>query len=155
LDTFGQKLDHLSQQMSGLEQQVEAGQQAILTRIDKRHQGTVSKLLQQMKADQLQLVNQLEEAIEQGEIARREGRELSHQLEIMLEELIEKFSDHPDAQQWESLLSLLEQQTSWQQKLKLTIPIVPGILEFESEAAVDVKDALKGAWNRLISKFKS
>jgi hypothetical protein len=163
LKAMDEKLDALSQQVADAESRLAAGQQAIrddiaqqqraiLEHIDARHRDTVQTLLQQMDTDQLALLRKLEIAAAQRKISRREAKELAHQVELALEEVAQIRAAQPDAAQWEGFLALLEQETSWEQKLKLTLPLVPGILAFESEMAVDVKRSLKEAWQRLAGR---
>ena len=61
--------------------------------------------------------------------------------------------NQPDADQWQSILTLLERDASWEQKLKFSLPIFP-FLSFESEVKVDVLDALKEGWQRLARRVR-
>jgi hypothetical protein len=61
----------------------------------------------------------------------------------------------PDGEQWQTVLGLLQREMGWQQKLKLTLPLIPGILAFESEAGVDVIPALRESWQKLVDRFRN
>jgi len=158
------KLDALSRQLGQMEEklvaehaatrQTTAGQtQAILARVDERHENTVALLLQRLDEQQLETVTLLLDAADREEVARWEGEQLLLLVQQALADLERLRRDQPDAQQWESLLAALQQEAAWQQKLKLTIPLVPGLLEFESEAAIDVWEPLHAAWERLRTRI--
>ena len=62
--------------------------------------------------------------------------------------------NQPDAAQWQSLITLLGQDATWDQKLKWTLPLIPGILTYESEANLNILHTLREAWERLRNRVK-
>lgn len=158
-------INALSQQVSGAEARLVAEHaatraqmarqtEAILAHFDAGQRDTVAQLLARLDANQIDLVQRLETAAAQQEIEWREARQLSHELEMTLAELAERHAGQPTAAQYESLLATLEASASWQQKLKLTLPLIPGILAVESEMGFDALGALEQAWQRLSGRFR-
>jgi hypothetical protein len=164
LATMGQKLDALSQQLSGAEERLAAGQEAIraelaqqraaiLAHIDARQQATVAAVIERLDAKQLEVVELLLDAADQRQIAGWQAQELTLLAQQAVVELRHLREGQPDAGQWDSLLNALQQETAFTQRFLLTIPIVPGVLAYESEVNVEALSALKAAWTRLRAKI--
>lgn len=164
LAAMSQKLDDLGRKLDGLSRQVETGQQAlhtdlarqqqtILAHIDQARQSAVAAVVQRLDANQGELVELLLDAADQQQIARWEADELTRLVQQSLLELRRLHAHRPDAGQWQRLLELLEQDVGWEQKLRLTLPLVPGLIEFESEVQVDVMGVLNETWRRLLAKI--
>lgn len=162
-DQVDDKLDALSRQLSQMEEKLVEEHaatrrttteqtRALLARVDERHEATIAVLLHRLDEQQLETVTLLLDAADRQEVARWEGEQLLVLVQQALTDLERLRRGQPDAQQWEGLLAALQQEAGWQQKLKLTIPLVPGLLEFESEAAIDVWEPLQAAWARLRAK---
>jgi len=152
----------LQQQMQQTEDKLAAGQaqirdeldyntDRILRRIDLRHHDTVRKLIAEMDARHQAEVALLEDAAAQQQIAQREAQQLT----LLVQQALFNLSDLPDAAYWADLLNTVNEYTTWEQKLKFTLPIVPGILEFESEMNVDVLPKLQELWRALVNKFRA
>lgn len=165
LTAMSQQLDALSGQLQQAEARLAGGQEAlradlaqqqaaILAHIDGRHAETVATVLQRLDADQLEVVELLLDAADRQQIAQWEGEQLTLLTQQVLVELHHARQGRPDADQWQSILSILERDSGWEQKLKLTLPLIPGLLSFESEAKVEVMDVLKESWQRLLTKVK-
>ncbi len=127
---------------------------AILAHIDGAHRETIAVLVDKMDADQLELTELLYDAADQQEIAKWQAEQLTMLTQQSLHDIKELRKNQPDAAEWDNLLGALTSETTWEQKLKLTIPLIPGILELENEIAVDVIPALKQAWGTLVKKFR-
>lgn len=164
LTAMSQKLDDLGRKLDNLSQQVETGQQAlrtdfarqqqaILAHIDQARQSAVAAVVQRLDAHQGELVELLLDAADQQQITRWEADELTRLVQQSLLELRRLHAHRPDAGQWQRLLELLEQDVGWEQKLRLTLPLVPGLIEFESEVQVDVMGVLNQTWRRLLHKI--
>ncbi len=152
--TITGKLDTVTNQLDSIESQLTASQKAILLRIDEQHRQTVAVLVEKLDANQVELVDLLLDAHDQQQIAQWQGEQLLLLTQQALVDLHNLRQGQPEAAQWQAVLDLLQKETGWQQKLKWTVPIIPGILEFESEASVDVLPALKQSWQNLVSRFR-
>ncbi len=165
LEEIDQKLLALSRQLDNAHASLASGQQniqsdirqqqmVILSHIDTRLRQTIAFLVDKLDANQLEATELLLDAADRQQIAEWQAKQLTLLGQQALVDLTRLQQNPPDAAQWQSLLDALARETGWEQKLKLTLPIVPGILEFESELAVDVVPALKQAWQRLVNKFR-
>lgn len=166
LGEINQQLSAISQQIDKAETRLADGQKAIredirqhqetvLAHIDEQHRQTVAVLVHKMDADQLELTELMLDAADQQQIARWEAEQLTLLTQQALLDLKRLRQNQPDAAQWDSLLDTLARETGWQQKLKLTIPLIPGFVEFESEMAMDVVPALQQAWQNLVNKVRA
>jgi hypothetical protein len=159
------RLDTLQRQIAAVETNLVAEHAAtraqmaqqtetVLEHFDAGQRELAAKFIERLDAQQLDLVERLEVAAAQRKITWREARALSHQLEMALAGLAELRAGQPGAEQYESLLAMLEASVSWEQKLKLTLPLIPGVLAVESEMAFDALGVLEAAWQRLTARFK-
>ena len=166
LGDINQQLAAISQQIDKAETRLADGQKAIredirqqqetvLGHIDEQHRQTISVLVNKMDANQLELTELMLDAADQQQIAQWQADQLTLLTQQALLDLKQLRQNQPDAAQWESLLDALARQTGWEQKLKLTVPLIPGILEFESEMKMDVVPALKLAWQNLVNKVRA
>lgn len=165
LDDMNKQLSAISKQIENTETRLAAGQDeirqdirqqqaAILAHIDGQHRQTIAVLVEKMDADQLELTELMLDAADQQQIAQMQAEKIIQLTQLSLVDLKQLRQNQPDVDQWNNILDALASQTGWQQKLKLTVPLVPGILEFESEMGMDVVPALKQAWNNLAAKIR-
>ena len=165
LANIAAQLNALGQQLQGMEQRLASGQEAIrrdlagqlaaiLAHLDEAHRQTLQAVIAHLDANQVAQVELLLDAADKQEIARWEAQNLTLLTQQALVDLHRLRQGQPDAGQSQSLLAALEQGITWEQKLKLTIPIIPGLLEFESEANIDVMGVLNASWHRLLARLK-
>ena len=165
LDDMNKQLSAISQQIDKAETRLAAGQkeirddirqqqEAILAHIDAQHRQTIAVLVNKMDANQLELTELMLDAADNQQIAQWQAEQLTLLTQQALMDLKRLRQNQPDAAQWGNILDALASQTGWEQKLKLTVPLIPGILEFESEMAMDVVPALKQAWGILVDKIR-
>ncbi len=166
LADINQQLSAISQQIDKAETRLADGQKAIredirqqqetvLAHIDAQHRQTIAVLVNKMDANQLELTELMLDAADKQQIAQWQADQLTMLTQQALLDLKQLRHNQPDAAQWDSLLDALASQTGWQQKLKLTVPLIPGILEFETEMAMDVVPALKQAWGIVVKKVRA
>ncbi|MFZ0544720.1 MAG: hypothetical protein WAM60_04755 [Candidatus Promineifilaceae bacterium] len=165
LDEISQKLSALSKQIETAENHLAEGQksiredirqqqEAVLAHIDAQYRQTVAVLVKKMDANQLEVTELLLDAADQQQIAQWEAENLTLLAQQALVELKQLHEEQPDSAEWQSLLNALAKETGWEQKLKLTVPLVPGVLGFESEIKMDVVPMLSQAWERLVKRVR-
>ncbi len=157
LDTLHQKVDALSQQLSDVGRKLTGGQvniMAHLVKLDNQQHTHYMALTQRLDKHQVELVDLLLDAADKQQIAQWEAAQLTLLAQQALVQLHHLRQNQPDAAQWQTFSALLAQDAAWEQKLKWTIPLIPGILELESEARVDVIAALREAWGRVRDRLK-
>lgn len=153
LDSVLKQIEALSQQLlrseHALRQDLRATQQAVLQHMEAQHRQTVATLLEKLDVQQLELVGLILDAHDKQQIAQWQADELLQLTQQAVVDLRRLRQGLPDEAQWQTMLTLLGQETTWEQKLKLTVPLIPGILAFESEGITDVIPALKQVWQKL------
>lgn len=161
IQAVGDQITELQQQITGMElrltaqheqtrSQMSAQQEMILAQIDASRRATVAAVTEKLDQQQLETVELLYDIVDRQQIAQWEAENTANMVRHALVEL----SKQPSAAQWQQLLGAVDSDAEWQQKLKLTIPIIPMILEYESEVALDVLPALREKWQQLIAKIK-
>lgn len=157
LDTLHQKIDALSQQLSEVDRNLTGGQvniMAHLNKLDRQQQTHYLALTQRLDQHQLELVDLLLDAADKQQIAQWDAAHLTLMTQQALVDLHRIRENQPDATQWQSLITLLGQEATWDHKLKWTLPIIPGILSYENEASLDILPTLREAWERLRNRVK-
>lgn len=157
LDTLHQKMDALSQQLSDVDRKLTGGQASImahLVKLDRQQQTHYLALTQRLDQHQLELVDLLLDAADKQQIAQWDAASLTLMTQQALVDLHRLRENQPDAAQWQNLSNLLNQEATWDHKLKWTLPIIPGILSYENEASLDILPTLREAWERLRNRVK-
>ncbi|MCA9960450.1 MAG: hypothetical protein KC443_15520 [Anaerolineales bacterium] len=144
----------LQQQMKQAEDNLTAGQEQIRAHIDERHRDTVTRIIAQLDAQHQAEILLLQEAAAQQQIARWDAQQMTLLVQQALLDLARLRQNQPDAAYWGNLLDAVNEYATWEQKLKFTLPIIPGIIEFESEMNVDVIPKLQEMWHALVAQFR-
>lgn len=161
LADMNEKLDGLSDQLTSTKDQLVgehqytrdtlyANHEEILAKIGREHAQTLKTLVAKLDENQTKNVTLLLDIVDRQEIAQWEGQQLTmlaQQAMMQLQQLNEG-----GTAETQKILAILEGDTDWSQKLKLCLPIVPGLVSFESEVSGDLKNTLKEVWQRLTSK---
>lgn len=157
LAALHQKLDALSHQLAEVDRKVTGGQvniMAHLVRLDRQQHAHYLALTQRLDHNQLELVELLLDAADKQQITQWDAASLTLMTQQALVDLHHLRQNQPDAAQWQSLTTLLAQDATWEQKLKLTIPLIPGLLAYETEGALDILPTLREAWDRLRNRLR-
>lgn len=152
-----EKLDAIKQQIKTMEARLTGGQvniMAHLVKLDNQQHTHYMALTQRLDKHQVELVDLLLDAADQQQIAQWDAASLTLMTQQALVDLHHLRQNQPDAAQWQSLIALLGQDATWDQKLKWTLPLIPGILTYESEATLDILPTLREAWERLRNRVK-
>lgn len=152
-----EKLDAISQQIKTMEVRLTGGQvniMAHLVQLDRQQRSHFLALTQRLDQNQVELVDLLLDLADKQQIAQWDAAHLTLMTQQALVDLHHLRQNQPDAAQWQSLITLLGQETTWDQKLKWTLPLIPGILTYESEATLDILPTLREAWERLRHRVK-
>lgn len=155
-----QPLDALQAQIATLEKRLLAGQQSLsdqlrqqehtlLAHIDTRHRETLQTITTQLKDDQLETVELLYDLVDQQQLAQLELNEIS----LLVQQSLAKLKDTPNAAYWQQLLTAAEETNAVDQKLKLMLPIIPFVLDYELELQANTLPALQRIWQQLRAKI--
>ncbi len=156
-----QTLAAMQSQIAALEERLVAGQQdlsqqmsqqqdSLLSHIDTRHHETLQRTITQLKANQLETVDLLYDVVDRQQLAQWELDEIT----TVLQQSLAQLKDVPNAVYWQQLLTAAEGSTAVEQKLKLMLPLIPFLLEYELELRADTLPALQKVWQRLRAKIQ-
>ncbi|MCB0192567.1 MAG: hypothetical protein KDJ65_11540 [Anaerolineae bacterium] len=159
-DPILQALNALQNQIATLEERLATGQQnlsdqlrqheaTLLAHIDTRHHETLRAITARLKDDQLETVDLLYDLVDRQQLAQGELNEIT----TLAQQSLVKLKDQPNAAEWQQLLAAAEETKAVDQKLKLMLPIIPFVLDYELELRADTLPALQKVWQRLRDKI--
>ena len=122
----------------------------MLERLDTSEQAVIASIIIELDRNQLETVKCIWDALETNRIPEQEVKSILDSLEELIFDIKQKRVNEPHLLKKADEISKVLDNSSldMNHKLKLTIPIIPTILSYESE--ID----LKSAWQSLKVKFK-
>lgn len=133
----------------GLSEQLRRQERTLLAHIDARHRQTLQSITTRLEDDQLETVELLYDLVDQQRLGQWELDEINKLVQQSLAEL----KGLPNAPDWQQLLAAVGATQAVDQKLKLMLPVVPLLLEYELELRADTLPALRQVWQRLRQKI--
>lgn len=125
-----QALRAVQAQMTGMEQRLSV-------KLDAQ-----AHLLAQLTAGQRETVDDLTALVDAHQLAQLQADEITRLVQLALV----KLQRAPNAAYWEELQQAVAAQSSVDGKLKLMIPIIPTVLEYETELTRDLLPDLQRLW---------
>ncbi len=128
--------------------------QTLLARYAATEQTIVATLMEQLNQNQLVTVQAMLDALEADRISEAEMQHLLTGIQQMLAVLDEKkLALHPGQ---EVLAEMIKAPAlDAKHKLKISLPIIPFLLDYEGEIELGAGLNLKAAWQRWIAKFQT
>lgn len=122
----------------------------VLERLDTSEQAVIASIIKELDQNQLETVRCIWDALETNRIPEKEVKSTLDSLrELILDIEQNRVADPHLLKKADEISKVLDNPTlDLNHKLKLTIPLIPTILSYESE--ID----LKSAWQSLKAKFK-
>jgi hypothetical protein len=151
-----QKVGSLLQQMDGKLNVLLSGQvaiyenlnqmrQALLNRYEATEQTMIAAIAEQLNQSQLVLTQKLLDALEMNQVSESE-------MQQMLAVLQERIPDLPPSQAVVANI-IKAPELDARHRLKVTLPIVPLLVEYEGELELGSGFNIKSAWEQLITKL--
>ena len=152
-----QKVGNLLQQMDGKLNVLLSGQvgiyenlnqmrQALLNRYEATEQTMIAEIAEQFNQSQLVLTQKLLDALETNQVSELEMQ----QMLVVLEESIPAL---PPSQAAVAKI-IKDPELDARHRLKVTLPIVPLLVEYEGEFELGSGFNIKSAWEQLIAKLR-
>lgn len=116
---------------------------ALLIRYDAAEQSIISAITQQLDQNQLLLTQNLLNALEANQVSEPE-------MQRMLAVLEERIPSLPPSQ----AAIIKDPELDAKHKLKVTLPIIPLLVEYEGELELGSGFNIKSAWEKLIAKLR-
>lgn len=143
IETLVKNSDQILATVSRLENKVDDGFKSMLSRLSAQDQQLISilQISEASKADLAQLFLDLDEQALDEEKMKGFVQDINNMVAEHLDEL-------PDTllQQWKTQNSKAADYTDAKAKFKLKIPIIPAILEYETEVNWDIRKLAKEVW---------
>jgi hypothetical protein len=133
---------------------MEEYRQDILNRIGTSHRELITTLLSAITDQDAIVVKSAMDAIDQHTISDLEAGKIVELIERACTELLQK--NLPTPRDQKTLQEARQLEPIWQSKeigaigkLKLSLPLIPTILSYETELNINIKGPIKGLWSRF------
>lgn len=120
---------------------------ALLNRYDASERIIIGTITQQFNQNQLVLTQQLLDVVENNQVSES-------QMQQMLAVLEERIPSLPPSQAAAADEIIKDPELDAKHKLKVTIPIIPMLLEYEGELELGSGFNIKSAWEQFIAKLR-
>ncbi|MDJ0800609.1 MAG: hypothetical protein QNJ51_28015 [Calothrix sp. MO_167.B12] len=119
---------------------------ALLKRYDASERTIIGAIAQQLNQNQLVLTQQLLDAVENNQVSEP-------QMQQMLAVLEDKIPSLPPSQ-LAAIEIIKDPQFDAKHKLKVSLPIIPMLVEYEGELELGSGFNIKSAWEHLVAKLR-
>lgn len=128
---------------------------SLATRINAASYRTIAAIVQQLSAERAGEIQTILMAIEAQSLSQHEMTKLLTKIESGMRQALRERLLSNMAQQVSQAIEILETpQLGVEHKLKLTLPIIPFLLDYEGELQLGSRMDLEMAWNWLMSKIR-
>ncbi len=130
---------------------INARADTLAAKISSENTATVETVLAELDKHHIETVDYLLDLIDQQKLAEWEGQQITLLTQQALGQLKKLGKQREEDQEF---LAMLAKSTEWSHKVKLCLPLIPGLVTVESEISADLKNTLNNAWQSLIAKIK-
>lgn len=143
LQALDRKIDLLLGGQTAIFTNLDNLRQDVLSRYDEGERAAIAPIARQLSSSQLVLTQQLLDAVERDLVTEQ-------QMSQMLTLVEQRLPSPAEEQSRVVSVPLQDPKTSTKHKLKLTLPLIPTLVKYESEIELGNGFNLKSAWNKLI-----
>ena len=141
------KLDDLLSGQEAIYEDLDRMRLDLLSRYDLTEQATIEALTQQLDLNQLALTQNLLDALEANQVPEQ-------QIEQMLAVLEERVSALPPSQAAIAAKIIKDPELDAKHRVKVTVPLVPFIINYEGDLELGSGFDIKSAWEELLSRLR-
>jgi predicted DNA binding protein len=157
LQILKQQQQQLIKKQDTILEAVQQARDAVLGRISAAYQDSVRVLLSALDEQEVHIVQAIVENADQNQLTDVEMEEILKAVRQGYKELQEKalpiFTSDTELQESENLSQAWKSpDISTGGKFKLSVPIIPKLLTYETELSISVKESLKKLWARFSRK---
>ncbi|MDY6802412.1 MAG: hypothetical protein SXA11_01195 [Cyanobacteriota bacterium] len=146
LQVLDEKVNILLSGQVAIYQDINQMRQALLERYDEGEQAIINAIAQQLDESQLALTQRLLEAVEANQISQPE-------MQQMLAVLEKRIPSLPPSQAT-TVEIIKNPELDAKHKLKVTLPLVPLLVNYEGELVLGAGLNVKSAWEKLVNKLR-
>lgn len=146
LQQMDAKLNILLSSQVSIYENLDRMRQDLLLRYDVTEQATIDAVAQQLDRNQLVLIQNLLDALEANQVSEQ-------QMQQMLVVLEERIPALPPSQT--AIAEIIKApELDARHKLKVTLPLVPFLVDYEGELELGSGFNIKSAWEQLLTKLR-
>jgi hypothetical protein len=122
----------------------------VLSRFDEAERRIISTILLSIDESELKIVNSMVDAVERSQLSADEIRQITSISEVA----IGKLTDHTTSEELQGIIKLLKSpELENKHRLTLTIPIIPLLLNYETELEIGSGINIAQSWKSLSKRF--
>jgi hypothetical protein len=122
----------------------------VLSRFDEAERKIIPTILLSIDESELKIVNSMVDAAERSQLSADEIRQITSISEVA----IEKLTGHTTSEELQGIIKLLKSpELENKHRLTLTIPIIPLLLNYETELEIGSGINIAQAWKSLSKRF--
>ena len=150
------KLDNVQRRLEDIEDNLKELRKTLLARFDANEQKIISAIVQRLDQNQLATVQSILDEIETHRVPENELQETFSAIQQTLLEIREtEWYDSQLVSEAKRLSKMVDDpKLDVNHKLKVSVPIIPLILSYETEVELKSGLSLKAAWQRLKARVQ-
>jgi hypothetical protein len=145
LQSLNDKVNVLLSSQLAIYQDLNHMRQTLLERYDEGEQAIITAIAQQLNESQLELTQKLLEAVEANQVSETE-------MQQMLTAIEENIHSLPPSQATTAKI-IRNPDLDVRQRLKVSLPLVPLLVQYEVELELGTNFNIKSAWGILVNKL--
>lgn len=157
-DEFLRRLMHMDEKLNGIHDDIKRLRPALLDRFELNERKMLSSVIERLNKDKLEIVRILLDAVEENRVSKDLIGETLDGTKEMISEIREMQIEIKDASIGKSLSGLEDliesPELAIENKLKVTIPIIPLLLTYEGTYNFKNSMKLDAAWTKLTDLFQ-
>ncbi len=147
------KLDRLSVGQKAIYENINHLRQGLLARYKVSEQTIIAAITQQLDRDQITTISTLLDAIEAEQVSEGEMQNILQSTHLILTTLQQRGIALPTEQ--ETLAEVIHApELDTKHRLKVSLPIIPFLLDYEGELELGTGIELKKAWQKLLTRIR-
>ena len=150
-EKFFGKLEEMNEKMDSIHKDIKSFRQCVLDRFELSEQKILSSVLERLAKDKLEIVNDLLDAVQENRVSKELAEEtLEAARDLIIELRSKQIRDEVVAKSvnsWEDAINSPELKA--ENKIKVTIPIIPLLLSYEGSYNFETGVKLDGVWKKL------
>ena len=146
LQSLNDKVNVLLSSQLAIYQDLNHMRQKLLERYDEGEQAIITAIAQQLNESQLELTQKLLEAVEANQVSETE-------MQQMLTAIEERIHSLPPSQATTAAEIIRNPDLDARHRLKVSLPLVPLLVQYEVELELGASFNIKSAWGTLVNKL--
>lgn len=153
LQQINTKLNRLSAGQKAIYENINHLRQGLLTRYKASEQNIIAAITEQLDRDQITTLSTILDALEANQVSEGEMQNILQSIHLSLTTLQQQGIALPAEQ--ETLAELINApEVDIKHRLKVSLPIIPFLLDYEGELELGTGVELKAVWQKLWVRFR-